>query len=468
MEFLKVMLSGQKVIANENTMVCKGQKGVVEEIQSHLIEYEGARDSIKELIAKSIKNATNISTFQVVLEHINKDILNSAEHLNASSEEVEFSIKDISDAVEQVAKSAYSNADDSENISQRLVNLLERLKTNETDVKDIEKENYNMKLKGESLKADISQLIQNIKSMEELLKGIEAVAEQTNLLSLNASIEAARAGEAGKGFAVVASEIKKLAEDSKNKSKEINNFINSIRNNSEKGIKSVDSTLNAIETINAKSNKITKETTEIREITEIISEATSNIVAQSEELSAASQETSATLIKLREMVADNKEQSVQLRKKSSEINNLVKKVSELEEDLSSTAELAGKIENKKIYKFNQENLKETILNAIHEHENWVKSLKNMVNNMEILPLQLNGKKCGFGHFYKAIQISDSKIKHIWDSIDEEHLELHKKGHHIIELIKSGDKLEAEKNFKIIEDLSESVINKLKKIIEVIK
>lgn len=80
--------------------------------------------------------------------------------------------------------------------------------------------------------AEVIEAIQGLeeksKSIGQIIKTINEIAEETNLLSLNASIEAARAGEAGRGFAVVAEEIKKLADQSLQSSSEIERIVNEI------------------------------------------------------------------------------------------------------------------------------------------------------------------------------------------------------------------------------------------------
>src|SRR6185295_7574515 len=73
----------------------------------------------------------------------------------------------------------------------------------------------------------------------EIVKVITSIAEQTNLLALNATIEAARAGEAGKGFAVVASEVKDLAQETAKATEEISSRIQTIQTDTSAAVEAI-------------------------------------------------------------------------------------------------------------------------------------------------------------------------------------------------------------------------------------
>ncbi len=91
--------------------------------------------------------------------------------------------------------------------------------------------------------------------IREATSVITSIASETNLLSLNASIEAARAGEQGKGFAVVASEIQKLADQSNESARQIEEIIDSLISDSEKAVKIM---IDVKEIIEEQSNNVEK------------------------------------------------------------------------------------------------------------------------------------------------------------------------------------------------------------------
>jgi methyl-accepting chemotaxis protein len=162
----------------------------------------------------------------------------------------------------------------------------------------------------------VNDLMTSISEINNFLASITNIADQTNLLALNAAIEAARAGESGKGFAVVAEEVRKLAEDSSNTVKLIDDVIKSIQEKSNLMLIHVNTGKDAADEGLSKSQVLSEsllkiqssfvridsliedEVNQITDISENIStihEETSNISAISEEHAASSQEISSTM-----------------------------------------------------------------------------------------------------------------------------------------------------------------------------
>lgn len=103
------------------------------------------------------------------------------------------------------------------------------------------------------LKEKMSQLVELVKGIEDIVESVGGIVGQTNLLALNASIEAARAGEHGRGFAVVAEEVRQLADSTKYELTNMKEFVGKILEASEQG---KDSMERAVESVDQMSGKI--------------------------------------------------------------------------------------------------------------------------------------------------------------------------------------------------------------------
>jgi methyl-accepting chemotaxis protein len=140
------------------------------------------------------------------------------------------------------------------------------------------------------LKDDMSKLGAQAEGIGQIMAVISDIADQTNLLALNAAIEAARAGEAGRGFAVVADEVRKLAEKTMTATKEVGDAIGGIQDGTRKNMNNVDRSVQTISEATTLANQSGEALNSIVHLVERTSDQVRAIAAASEEQSAASEE----------------------------------------------------------------------------------------------------------------------------------------------------------------------------------
>ena len=140
-----------------------------------------------------------------------------------------------------------------------------------------------LQLSAEVTTASLNKLGKHAEGIGQIMAIISAIADQTNLLSLNASIEAARAGDAGRGFTVVAEEVRKLAEKTADATRAVSDVVIEIQSETKNSVHTMEMTAHAVDETMVLSEKARGALVEIRESVTRSAEDIQSIAAASQQ-----------------------------------------------------------------------------------------------------------------------------------------------------------------------------------------
>ncbi|WP_243364546.1 methyl-accepting chemotaxis protein [Fundidesulfovibrio terrae] len=191
------------------------------------------------------------------------------------------------------------------------------------------------------LKDDMHQLGRQAEDIGRVLTVITDIADQTNLLALNAAIEAARAGEAGRGFAVVADEVRKLAEKTMTATKEVGDAIANIQQSTRRNVENVERSVSLISEAATLAGKSGDALGEIVQLVDSASDQVRSIATASEEQSAASEEISRSIEDVSTISAETSQAMTEAAKAVTELAGQAHVLQSLIDELQSDAGAPG-------------------------------------------------------------------------------------------------------------------------------
>jgi methyl-accepting chemotaxis protein len=281
-------------------------------------------------------------------DKVNADMMLASSHIEGAASDVKTAVKGIADSTEGVRQGIATQSvriDDILLAMERLNSSVLEISHSASQAADNSKESLNKVENGArlaqssgaamsalhtltgDLTGNINKLGDQSENIGKIMNVINDIADQTNLLALNAAIEAARAGEAGRGFAVVADEVRKLAEKTMQATFEVRSSITAIQELAQVNMSGMADAVSSITQVNQMSEETVVALTEVRQIVQKATDQAQSIAKAVEEQSSSNQAVTSLVGEVSSIASGNNEL---ISKTEQELHNLMRKAEGLQ------------------------------------------------------------------------------------------------------------------------------------------
>ncbi len=328
-------------------------------LRSKLKKFGSRKDEVG-MIAKATQFLTDtVSDAVVVIKEKSVELLDTSGTLHSGADVTKGSVENVEKAIHDIAESTIQQAEDTQQAVQSVLHIGDTIektmsetetlseytgsiqKTSEEmrgTVRGLSKVNRNTEKAIDEISAQTLSTNQSAMKIKDAAQLITSIAEETNMLSLNASIEAARAGEQGRGFAVVASQIQNRAEQSNDSAKLIDSIIVTLIEDSNKAVE----TMLKMKDIMLEQSKQLSHTedqfSEIYENIEVTKQGVTSIYDTVKNMDEERLMVVELVRKLSEIAADNAAGTQEILASTEMLEGMVKDVSEASEQLVSVSD----------------------------------------------------------------------------------------------------------------------------------
>ena len=285
--------------------------------------------AMSQMAANLKKQAAGLAEAVSVLSASASEIVTTTSQLASNASETAVSANETTTTVEEVRQTTNVSSQKAKYVSDSAQKAAQIAKAGKKAVEDTMEGMSDIKQKMESVAESIVTLSEQSQAIGEIIAAVDDLAEQTNLLSVNAAIEAVKAGEQGKGFSVVAQEIKALADQSKQATKRVRAILNDIQKATGKAVMATEE---GSKTVDAGAKLSVQSGENIQALADAIAEsaqAATQIAASSQQQLVGMDQVAMAMENVKTAIAQNAEAAKQMETATHNISELGGKLKEV-------------------------------------------------------------------------------------------------------------------------------------------